>query len=379
MRVALVHDYLVQYGGAERVLEALCEIFPQSPIYTLVYDAKLFRTRLGGKKIYTSFLQSFPFSKSHHRAFPILMPMAIESFDFSGYDLVISDSNSYAKGVITGAKTLHICYCHTPMRYAWDDYYNYADRFTFSALVKKLVPLAMNYIRLWDKISADRVEKFIANSDFVKARIKKYYRRDAEVIYPPVDMTKFSACGGSAEGGKVNDNIKNKNYFLIVGRLIPYKRFDLAVEAFNILGLPLKIIGDGPEAKRLKNMARPNIEFLGWLPDEKVRNYYSIARAFLFPQEEDFGIVALESMASGTPVIAYRGGGAMEIVKEGLNGIFFDSQTVPSVIAAVKRFQTFSFDNNAIRASVSGFGKEIFKKRIKGFVDDAWKEFKSKS
>jgi len=367
MKVALVHDYLVQYGGAERVLEALCEIFPRAPIYTLVYDEKKFEGRFGKKKIYTSFLQSLPFSKSHHRAFPILMPMAVESFDFSSYDLVISDSNSYAKGVITGPGTLHICYCHTPMRYAWDDYYSYADRLTFSALVKKLVPLAMNYIRLWDKISADRVDKFIANSHFVKARIKKYYRRGAEVIYPPVDLSFY---GFDEQEKKAGD------YFLIVGRLIPYKRFDLVVEAFNVLGLPLKIIGDGPEAKRLKKMAGPNIEFLGWLEDEKLKNYYSGARAFLFPQEEDFGIVALESMASGIPVIAYRAGGAMEMVKEGVNGIFFDSQDVNSVIGAVKKFQSFSFDRKAIRQSVDSFDKEIFKRKIKEFVDREWGEFK---
>lgn len=367
MKIALVHDYLVQYGGAERVLEALCEVFPDAPIYTLVYDERLFKRRFGKKKIYTSFLQSFPFSKTHHRAFPILMPMAIESFDFSSYDLVISDSNSYAKGIITGPGTLHICYCHTPMRYAWDDYYSYADRFTFSTLIKKLVPLAMNYIRLWDKISADRVEKFISNSKFISKRIKKYYRRDAEVIYPPVDLS-FYDLGGEK-------NVK-KEYFLIVGRLIPYKRFDLVVEAFNILGLPLKIIGDGSEAKRLKKMARENIEFLGWLPDEKVRDYYYGAKAFLFPQEEDFGIVALESMASGTPVIAYKGGGATEIVKEGINGIFFDSQDVDSVVSAVKKFQNISFDTNEIRASISGFDKEIFKRKIKVFVEREWGEFK---
>lgn len=369
MKVALVHDYLVQYGGAERVLEALCEIFPRAPIYTLVYDEKKFERRFGKKKIYTSFLQSLPFSKSHHRAFPILMPMAIESFDFSSYDLVISDSNSYAKGVITGPGTLHICYCHTPMRYAWDDYYNYADRLTFSTLVKKLVPLAMNYIRLWDKISADRVEKFIANSHFVKARIKKYYRRDAEVIYPPVDLSFY---GFDAQ------EKKERGYFLIVGRLIPYKRFDLVVEAFNALKLPLKIIGDGPEAKRLKKMAGPNVEFLGWLEDDKVKKYYSDSRAFLFPQEEDFGIVALESMASGVPVIAYRAGGAVEIVKEGVNGIFFDSQTVDSVIRAVEKFQNTSFDRKVIRQSIISFDKEIFKTKIRDFVQKEWNLFKSR-
>ncbi len=365
MRVALVHDYLVQYGGAERVLEALCELFPLAPVYTLVYDEKLFASRLGGRKVYTSFLQNFPLSKTHHRAFPVLMPMAIESFDLSSYDIVISDSNSYAKGVVTGPETLHICYCHTPMRYAWDNYYSYAEGFSFSSVIKKIIPLAMNYIRLWDKISADRAEKFIANSNFVKRRIMKYYQENAEVVYPPVDMSFYNA----------KKNIKKENYFLIVGRLIPYKRFDLVVEAFNILKLPLKIIGEGPEAQKLKKMAGANIEFLGRLTDSEARDYYARAKAFIFPQEEDFGIVALEAMASGTPLIAYRGGGALESVQEGINGVFFGSQNVGSVIRAVEKFQRKKFNSDVIKASVRKFDKKIFQDKIKEIVEREWNNF----
>lgn len=368
MRVALVHDYLVQYGGAERVLECLAEIFPPAPIYTLVYDEKLFKNIFGKRKIYTSFLQSLPFSKSHHRSFPVLMPMAIESFDLSAYDLVISDSNSYAKGIITNTETLHICYCHTPMRYAWDDCHSYAQAFPFSFITRKLVPVAMNYIRLWDKISSERVDKFIANSAFVSRRINKYYRREAAVIHPPVDISFYKKSSGH----------EKENYFLVVGRIIPYKRFDLVVEAFNVLGFPLKIIGDGPEAGRLKKKARKNIQFLGWLSDEETRNYYGRAKAFIFPQEEDFGIVLLESMASGTPVIAYRGGGALEVVKEGLNGIFFDEQSAGSLTSAVKRFQNLAFDKNAIMNSVADFDKEKFKRRIKEFVEKEWYLFKNR-
>ncbi|MBU3965454.1 glycosyltransferase [Patescibacteria group bacterium] len=368
MRVALVHDYLVQYGGAERVLEALCEIFPPAPIYTLVYDEKLFKNIFGKRKIYTSFLQSLPFSKSHHRSFPILMPMAIESFDLSAYDVVISDSNSYAKGVITNTETLHICYCHTPMRYAWDDCHSYARAFSFSFITRKLVPVAMNYIRLWDKISSERVDKFIANSAFVSMRVNKYYRKEAAVIHPPVDISFYK---NFSAGGK-------EDYFLLVGRLIQYKRFDLAIETFNILGLPLKIIGDGPEAGRLKKGAKKNIQFLGRLSDEETRNYYAGARALIFPQEEDFGIVLLESMASGTPVIAYRGGGALEVVKEGINGVFFGQQTVDSLVSAVQNFNKNNFSGEIIRKSVAGFDKEIFKKRIKEFVEKEWGLFKNK-
>lgn len=368
MRVALVHDYLVQYGGAERVLECLAEVFPLAPVYTLVYDDKLFKNAFGKRKIYTSFLQSLPFSKSHHRSFPILMPMAIESFDLSAYDLVISDSNSYAKGIITNTQTLHICYCHTPMRYAWDDCHSYAQAFPFSFITRKLVPVAMNYIRLWDKISAERVDRFIANSAFVSRRVSKYYRKEAAIIHPPVDVSFYEKSFGAKKG----------DYFLVVGRLIQYKRLDLAIEAFNVLGLPLKIIGDGPEAGRLKKKAKKNIQFLGRLSDEETRNYYAGAKAFIFPQEEDFGIVLLESMASGTPVIAYRGGGALEVVKEGINGTFFDEQSAESVINAVKRFQSLAFDKNAIIDSVRDFDKKFFKKRIKEFVEKEWKEFSEK-
>lgn len=366
MRIALVHDYLVQYGGAERVLEVFSEIFPEAPIYTLVYDKNIFQNRFGRKKIYTSFLQSLPFSKSHHRAFPVLMPMAVESFDFSSFDIVLSDSSGYAKGIISDSGTLHICYCHTPMRYAWDDYYSYTENFSAAKLIRKVIPLAMNYIRLWDKISADRVDKFITNSNFVAKRIAKYYRKPATVIYPPVSLPFF-------DQGKKN---KKDDYFLIVGRLIPYKKFDLAVGAFNILGSRLKIIGDGPEAEKLKKMAKPNIEFLGWRPDEEIGDYYAGAKAFIFPQEEDFGIVALESLASGTPVIAFRGGGALEIVREGINGIFFDEQTADSIVGAVRSFRSDNFDGNKIKDSVKSFDKEIFKKKIKEFVEREWEEFK---
>lgn len=370
MRVALVHDYLVQYGGAERVLEVFSGIFPNAPIYTLVYDKKLFKNKFGKKKIYTSFLQSFPLSKSHHRSFPVLMPMAIESFDFSSYDIVLSDSNSYAKGIISNSGTLHICYCHTPMRYAWDDYYSYTENFSVTKLIRKAIPIAMNYIRLWDKISAVRVDKFIANSNFVAKRISKYYRKSAIVIYPPVSFSFFNQ----------NKIIKKEDYFLIVGRLIPYKRFDLVIGAFNTLGLRLKIIGDGPEAKRLKRMAKPNIEFFGWRTDEEIRDYYAKARAFIFPQEEDFGIVALESLASGTPVIAFRGGGALEIIKEGVNGIFFDTQSVDAIVGAVRGFKDNDFDEKKIKQSIKNFDEEIFKKKIKEFVEKEWEEFnKNKS
>lgn len=358
MRVALVHDYLVQSGGAERVLEAFGELFPKAPIFTLIYNPKIFGNSFSGRKIRTSFLQKIPFATSYHRVLPLLMPMAIESFDFSGYDLVLSDSNSYAKGIITDPETLHICYCHTPMRYAWDDCHRYIREFGYPDFTKKLVPFFMNYIRMWDKISAERPDYYIANSGFVAMRIKKYYQKDSLVIHPPVDTNFYKLESG-----------KQKKYFLMVGRLLAYKRFDLAIEAFNKLGYKLKIIGEGPEEKRLRKMAGANIEFLGRLKDGQVRECYGEAKALLFPQEEDFGIVALEAMASGIPVIAYRGGGALETVEEGKTGLLFWPQTPEGLMASIKKFEGLKFDPAVIRNHVLKFDKEIFKKKIKEFID----------
>ena len=357
MKIALVHDYLIQHGGAERVLECFCELFPYAPIYTIVYDKDAMHGVFENKDIRTSYLQKVPFAKKHHRLFPMLMPSAIEQFDFSKYDIVLSDSSSFAKGIVTGPKTLHICYMHTPMRYAWDDCQKYTDDFGFPKFIKKTIPFFMNYIRLWDKISADRVDKFIANSNFVAKRIKKYYGRDSSVIHPPVAVNNFNI---SKDVGK---------YFLMVGRLIAYKRHDIAIESFNKLKLPLKIIGRGPEMKRLKKLAGPNIEFLGHVEEKDLAKYYSECRAFIFPQEEDFGIVAIEAMASGRPIIAYRGGDIPEHMEEGKTGIFFDSQTDQDIIGAVNQFQKSNFNSEYIRSKALPFDREIFKDKIRRYVE----------
>lgn len=363
MKIALVHDYLVQYGGAERVLEAFTEIFPKAPIYTMVYDKKLMKGAFSDKKIHTSFLQKIPFIGSHHRLFPLLMPIAIEQFDLADYDIVLSDSNSYAKGVITMPHTLHITYCHTPMRYAWDDCHKYLREFKYSNLTKKLVPFAMNYIRLWDKISADRPDKYIANSKFVASRIKKYYNKEAVIINPPVNTKKFF----------ISDNIED--YYLMVGRALPYKRFDIVIQAFNELKLPLKIIGKGPEMNKLKKYAKKNISFLGHLSDKEMSGYYSKCQAFVFPSEEDFGIAPLEAMASGRPVIAFRGGGALETVVENETGVFFTEQTSQSVMKAVKNFNSDRFDSEEIRRRALNFDKKMFKEKIKEFIEEEYKKF----
>lgn len=359
MKIALVHDYLVQYGGAERVLEAFAEIFPYAPIYTIVYDKEAMHGVFEGKRIYTSYLQKFPFARKKHRLFPMLMPIAIEQFDFSAYDVVLSDSSSYAKGIITGPDTLHICYMHTPMRYAWDDCQKYAQDFNMLKLFKKIVPFAMNYVRLWDKVSADRVDLFLANSNFIAKRIRKYYRKEATVIHPPVSVDRFYTAK------------KNKGYYLMVGRLIAYKKHDIAIEAFNKLGFPLKIIGRGPEMKRLQKMAGPNIEFLGRVSDEKLPEYYAECKAFIFPQEEDFGIVAIEALASGRPLVAFRGGDIPEHLEDGKMGVFFDKQTSEDIVEAVGRMKNMDFDPEYIRSKVIGFNKEVFKEKITKYVEES--------
>ncbi len=368
MRIALVHDYLNQYGGAEKVLEAFVEIFPDAPIYTLLYDKKVVDKFFSGKKIKTSFLQRIPFIRKHHRLFPPLMPLAVERLDLSDYDVVLSDSAAFGKGVITRPNTLHVCYCHTPIRYAWDDSHKYIREFSMKKIAKIFVPIFMNYLRLWDREAAYRVDKFICNSNFVAQRIKKYYKQESEVIYPPVDTDIFNLN---------NKTDKEQDYFLMVGRLLPYKRFDMAIEAFNKLELPLKIIGNGPEMRKLKKMANWNIEFLGEKNNQELKQCYQNCRALIFPQEEDFGIVALEAMACGRPVIAYRGGGALESILEGKTGVFFDEQTVGSLIEAVKKFEDLKFDSRAIYQHALKFNKENFTKKIKEFIDENYKQFKN--
>lgn len=358
MKIALVHDYLVQAGGAEKVLECFTELFPYAPIYTLVYDEEAMHEIFKGKNIKTSYLQKFPFAKKRHRLFPPLMSSAIEQFDFSAYDIVLSDSSSYAKGIITGPETLHICYMHTPMRYAWDDCQKYTEDFYFPSFVKKFIPFAMNYIRVWDRVSASRPDKIIANTNFIKKRIKKYYNRDSDaVINPPVNTVKFYI------------SKKTKDHFLSVGRMMAYKRYDILIKAFNKLKLPLKIIGRGPETKKLKKIAGPNIEFLGRVPDDELAKYYAECRAFIFPQEEDFGIVAMEAMASGRPVIAFRGGDIPEHLEEGKTGIFFDKQMPEAIIEAVSKFRDKDYDPEYIRAQALKFDREVFKAKIKEYIE----------
>ncbi len=354
MKIAFVHDYLIQYGGAERVLESLLEIWPEAPVYTLLYDEKKVHHRFDGKKVRTSFMQKIPFAKNHHRIFPPLMMLACEQFNLDYYDVVFSDSSSFSKNIITKPGTLHICYCHTPMRYAWDDCQYYTQEFGFPGFVKKLVPFLMSYIRTWDYYGTNGVDYFIANSNFVKKRIAKYYHRKAEVINPPVEMEKFFISPKKEIG----------DYYLLVGRMMKYKKMDLVVEAFNQMNLPLWIVGRGLEYGNLKKIAKSNIKFLGRVSDKELSKIYSRARAFIFPQEEDFGIVAIEAMASGRPIIAFRAGDIEENIEENKEGVFFDKQTAPDLIEAVRRFEKIDFDSEYIRQKSLRFDKVIFKEKI---------------
>lgn len=352
MKIALIHDYLNQYGGAERVLEVLCEIFPDAPIYTLLYDERMTGGVFRGREIHTSFLQKLPFARRHHRIFPLLMPLAVERFDLSYFDVVLSVSASFAKGIITKPHTKHINYCLTPTRFLWDDSHRYIDEFRYPWPIKKLVPFFISYLRIWDKEAALRVDRFVAISNFVKDRIRKYYNADADVIYPPVETGKFAISNSLSD------------YFLMVGRLVPYKRFDLAIRVFSAIKKPLVIVGDGPERKRLEKIAGPNIKFLGLVSDYRLPELYSHAQAIVFPQEEDFGIVPLEAMASGRPVIAYRGGGALETIIEGRTGIFFNDQTEITLAQAVGEYYQHRWDSEFIREHALKFDNEIFKRRI---------------
>ncbi len=360
--MALVHDYLIRWGGAERVFFNLMEIFPKAKIYTLLYDEEKMGKYLLGSKIQTSFLQKFPkFWRKRHKYLLPFLPVAPETIDLREFDLVISSSSSFGKGIITRPKAIHICYCHSPMRFGWDAYTSYLNQQGKGVLTNAAIRIIMHYIRLWDRSVAERVDYFIANSKTTAQGIGKYYGRQAKVIYPPVALN--TGCSNQKSSG-------TKDYFLIVSQLTPYKRVDLAVEAFNKLELPLVIIGEGPEEKRLRKAARQNITFLGFQPDEKVRQYYQNCQAFIFSGEDDFGITPVEAMSFGKPVLAYRQGGAIETIIEGITGEFFDDPAIESLADGVRRvlLNINNYSPLVIKKRAENFSKERFEREIKEFV-----------
>lgn len=369
MRVAIVHDNLVQFGGAERVLLALMELFPHAPVYTLLYDpavATIMREAspaFDAGRIRPSFLQRFPWARRHHHYLPLLMPLAAEQFDLRGYDIVFSSTYSYAKGVVTDPGTLHISYCFTPTRYVWDDCHNYVRAFAERALFLRLAPLGLSYIRLWDYFASQRVDYYLTLSNFVADRIKKYYGKPAYVIPPPVDVDRYT----------VNEDVGD--YYVVVARLVPYKRVDLAIAACEKLGRQLKVVGTGPELARLQKQAGPHTEFLGFVPDEALPALYAGSRALLFPQEEDFGITPLEAAANGKPTVAYASGGALETIEDGQTGVFFPEQTVDSLVEAIKRLEKHRFSARDIRRHAEGFSRQRFLRDLSDVVHTQWMQY----
>ncbi|MFA6475199.1 MAG: glycosyltransferase [Patescibacteria group bacterium] len=362
MKLALVHDHLAQDGGAEKVLAAFQQIWPEAPTYVLVHNKQAANAAFRDKDIRTSFLQHWPGGVKHYQWFFPVMPSAVESYDLMEYDVILSSTASFAKGVITRPDTLHICYCHTPTRYLWSDTHDYVQELEVNWLVKRFLPFFLTYVRMWDKLAADRVDQFLANSTLVRNRINKYYHKTAPIIYPPVDNKQFSI-------GEVKD------YFLTGGRIVAYKRFDLVVEAFKHLGRKLVVFGTGPELDHLRALASDNIVFVGRVDDAELAKLYQGCMAFINPQIEDFGITMVEAMASGRPIIAYRAGGAQEIVQPGVTGEFFDYQTWEDLADMVIRFDHTKYQPQTIRDFALTFSTEQFQTKIKAYVENAYREF----
>lgn len=364
VKIAIVCDWLTNMGGAEKVILALHKLFPDAPIYTSLYNPQKVRG-FENATVIPSFLQKFPFAKNKHQMFLSFMPYAFESMDLRDFDIVISSSHSCAKGIITKPQTLHICYCHSPMRYAWDDGQRYIDEYQTNFFTKKIAHFLMHKIRMWDRLSADRVDKFVANSSFIGKRILKYYHRDSEVIHPFVDTSKYEV------------SHQRSSFYLAVGRLTPYKRFDLVVRAFNDSGKSLKIVGNGVTEKYLRQIAGPNIEFLGYVSEPQLKKLYAHAQALIFPQIEDFGITPLEAMATGCPVIAFAQGGALETVVHKKSGILFDEQSIEGLKLGLREFESTVFDPKKVREQAEKFDIKIFEKKLLDFISTEWENWQT--
>jgi glycosyltransferase involved in cell wall biosynthesis len=365
LKVAIVCDWLTNFAGAERVIYRMHKMFPNAPIYTSIFNEdkmKAFKDAV----VHTSFIQHFPKAKTKHQWYLKFYPMAFEQFDLSGYDVVLSSCHSASKGIITKPETLHISYCHSPMRYAWDGSHEYLRSYKMPWFVKSFIPKLIHKIRMWDRLAADRVDEFLTNSNYVKKRIKKYYKRDAEVIYPMVTTSDYYV------------SKEKKDYYLAVGRFTPYKKFDLIVDAFNELPYKLKVVGTGVQEKELKAKAKSNIEFLGFVSDEKLKDLYAGAKALIFPQVEDFGITPLESMSSGRPVVAFNQGGALETVVDSETGVFFEEQNVPHLKAAIEKCEKTNWDSNEIRQHAKKFDDSVFEKELYEYIEKKYVEWNKK-
>jgi glycosyltransferase involved in cell wall biosynthesis len=363
MNVALVHDWLNQLGGAEDVLETLVDLYPAAPVYTSIYRPQVMPAAYRSWDIRPSFMNRLPLVKRYHQPFLPLYPLAFESFDFSGYDLVLSNKSGFCHGVLTGPDTLHICYCLTPTRYVWD-FARYAGRENLGRPSRALLQPLLTYLRLWDRLAADRVDRFIAISTTVQRRIARFYRRPSVIIYPPVDTERF------VPSGQVGD------YYLVVSRLVPYKRVDLAVQAFSRLDRPLIVVGDGRDRASLQTMAGPSVTFTGRLPDREVADLMGRCQALIFPGVDDFGITPVQAMAAGRPVIAYAAGGALDTVIEGRTGLFFREPAPEALGAAVEQLEALTFDPARIRRHAERFGRPLFEQQLAAFIDQQMEAFR---
>jgi glycosyltransferase involved in cell wall biosynthesis len=366
MRVALIHDWLTGMRGGEKVLEVFCELFPHADLFTLIHQRGSCSPTIERMRIHTSFVQKLPGVATGYRRYLPLFPHAIESFDLSGYDLVLSSSHCVAKGVITPPSCVHVSYVHTPMRYVWDQFGEYFGPGRAGPVTRLAASVTAPFLRTWDESSASRVDRYIANSTHVSERIRKRYRRESTVIFPPVELARFAPVPAS----------HREDFYLMVGAFAPYKRVDLAIEAFRQLDRPLKIVGGGQDAQRVKKLAGRNVELLGAQPDEAVAQLYARCRAFVFPGEEDAGITPLEAMAAGRPVIAFGKGGIRDTVvplEPGAvqpTGVFFHRQSVEDVVDAVRRFEAAEsrFDPASLHAHAARFDRAHFKRRIETFL-----------
>ncbi|HET9017277.1 MAG TPA: glycosyltransferase [Thermomicrobiaceae bacterium] len=358
-RVALIHDYLNQYGGAERVLEALHAVYPNAPVYTSIYAPDLMPTAYRDWDVHTSFMQRLPGVHRHHQPYLPLYPLAFGRLALAGYDVVLSSSSAWAKGVRKPPGAIHVCYCHSPMRFAWD-FGRYAQRERLGAAARAVVPPLLGWLRRWDVRTAGLVDAFVANSTAVARRIREYWGRESTVIYPPVDT----------RGARPVPATEVDDYYLLVSRLVPYKRFDVAIRAFNALGLPLKIVGAGRARADLERIAGPTVEFLGAVSDEEKYRLYARCRAAVFPAEDDFGIAQVEVQASGRPAIAFAAGGALDTVDDGATGVLFTPQTPEALVAAVRRFESLTFSTEEIARRAERFGRDRFERQIRAFVSD---------
>lgn len=361
MKVCFVHEYLIDYGGAEQVLKGFLEIWPDAPIFTLIYDPDgNCKDIIQSTEVIASFLNKMPFAKKKHRAYLPLMPFAIEQFDFSGYDIVISASHAIAKGVLTGPDQLHISYIHTPIRYAWDMQQQYLEQKKLEKGLKSCITRSLlHYLRMWDMRTVAGVDHYIANSQFIARRIMKLYKREATVIHPPVDIDRFSL------------QEEKEDFYVTVSRLVSYKKTDLIIRAFNLLpDHRLVVMGDGPELNALKKIAGSNITFTGFQPDHVIEDTLQRAKAFVYAAIEDFGIVPVEAQACGTPVIAYGKGGVLETVIPGETGYFFQEQRAEAIAAGIKTFEgSQPLDPKGIRKNAERFSKSRFMREIKAFVE----------